>query len=476
MVYPFRNSIKHINPHKIFTNHKCMEPLIKVFRKESSSKNLILFVHGFGGDSENTFGKIPAYVNEEPRLNGWDMVSIGYSSNAWFSIGIGIWAAIPDLSKLANFINTTIEHQYQDYERIAIIAHSMGGLVVQKAIVEMKEDSFNKIKFLLLFGTPSNGLRKAAFAYFWNRQLRDMANDGDFIVGLRKKWDDIFKNKYPFKFRVVAGTDDEFVPTGSSHKPFDEQYCKVVSGNHLAIVKPNDKNHAGYQLILSVLTNSVFTDQYTDKEAVNLLLGNYSAVVNDLLPRKDKLDKNGLAKLVFALEGLDRPDEAVSILENSDTAKNNSDLLGIIGGRYKRKYLNTYETDDAEKSFSYYTKGLQIALAKDDHPQIHYHAINLAFLSLVYKEDRKAMKTYAQTALDAVEKCQEDPWSLPTLAEANMYLDNMDVAKAKYMEAAAKAGVREKLSIYANAYRGYSTKNNTEEDEFIKILKEKLLA
>jgi tetratricopeptide (TPR) repeat protein len=452
-------------------------PKIIDFRNEPVNNSVILFVHGFAGEAETTFGNIPQYIKEEDRMKGWDMFSVGYSSNQMPSLGIGIWAAIPDISKLGDFFNTTIRNQFAKYQQIAIVAHSMGGLVIQKAILELDTSFRNKIKYILLFGTPSNGLNKAGIIKFWNRQLRDMANNGEFVTGLRKKWSETFTAGYPFEFRVVAGTDDEFVPIASSQGPFDKKYCEVVSGNHLAIVKPDDKNHAGYQLIIATLTKTAFNNPFTDKEAINILLGDNSAVVEKLLPEKDKLDKKGLAKLIFALESLGKSEDAIKILEDSTLAANNSDMLGIVGGRYKRKYLGNYQAADGQKSFDYYSKALQMVTEKNDSEQIYYHAINLAFLSLIFKEDKQGMKNFAQTALDAANKCADNFWKTATIAEANMYIGNTDIAKEFYTKAANDAGVREKLSIYANAYTGYTAlKGSFKEDDFIIFLKGKFLS
>jgi pimeloyl-ACP methyl ester carboxylesterase len=452
-------------------------PKIIDFRNEPEHNNVILFLHGFSGESATTFGNIPQYIKEENRMNGWDMFAVGYSTNHMPSLGVGIWAAIPDITKLADFLDTTIRNQFARYQQIAIVAHSMGGLVVQKAILELDKAYTDKIKFVLLFGTPSNGLVKAGIVKFWNRQLRDMASDGKFITTLRQQWNDSFNNTYPFVFKAVAGTDDEFVPIASSQQPFDKKYCEVVSGNHLAIVKPDDKNHAGYQLIIATLTKTIFDNPFTDKEAINLLQGDYAAVATKLLPQKDLLDKKGLAKLIFALEGLGRSDEAIKILQDSSLAANNTDMLGIIGGRYKRKYLTTYQVADAEKSLEYYTKALTMATEKNDQEQMYYHAINLAFLSLVYKEDKEAMKNYATIALQAANNCPgNDYWKTATIAEANIYLEDIEAAKMGYIKAALPAKPREKLSMYANAFMGYtSLRRSDKEDDFIKLLKEQLL-
>jgi len=453
-------------------------PNIVDFRKTPNSNNVILFVHGFSGEAETTFGNTARYLSQEAKMNGWDMFSVGYSSNAMPSIGTGIWAAIPDITKLSQFLITTIRSEFKKYDRIGIVAHSMGGLVVQKAIVELEPLYKDKIQYLLLFGTPSNGLVKAGLVKFWNKQLRDMSSGGVFITELRAQWNKMFANGYPFLFKTVAGTDDEFVPVLSSQQPFDKKYWEVVSGNHLTIVKPENINHAGYQLILASFTKVAFIDVFSDKEAVNLLLGNYTAVVNQLLPLKDKLDKNGLVKLILSLEGLGRSAEAVAILETNPTARGNSDLLAILAGRYKRKYLLNYEAADAEVAITYYKEALEMALTKTNKEDTYYPAINLAFLHLVYKEDRKAMAEYAQQALAAANASPDNSWKFATIGEANICLENFAVAKDNYQKAAALAGVREKLSMYANAYMSYTTLKHIEsrDDEFVKFLKATLLA
>ena len=455
-------------------------PNIVAFRDEPKANSVILFIHGFSGEAENTFGNIPKYLTEAEKMKGWNMFAVGYSSDAMPSLGIGIWAAIPEINKVAEFLMTTIRNQFNRYSKIAIVAHSMGGLVTQQAILGLETKYRNKITDVLLYGTPSNGLIKASLAKFWNRQLRDMSHGSEFITTLRKKWNEVFPANYPFTFKVVAGTNDEFVPVVSSQEPFDKKYCEVVSGNHLAIVKPENKNHAGYQVLLSTLTDVPFINTYADKEAVNLLLGNYNAVVNDLYGGRAELDKPGTVKLVFALEGLKRNDDVKTVLENyikRDT-ENNTDILGILAGRYKRAYLDGNKAADANQAFIYYKQALETATQKNNNPQIFYHAINLAFLSLVAKEDTAAMDDFATTTLTAAEKSPPEKWQYAAIAEANIYKHQLDKAKEFYSKAAAVADLREKDSMFSNAYMAYTTLYNTENenDEFIKFLKATLLS
>jgi hypothetical protein len=116
-----------------------------------------------------------------------------------------------------------------------VIAHSIGGLIVQRAILE--SDLRSRISHLALFGTPSAGLRKAGLGSIFKRQARDMATGGAFVTQLRADWTQKFQAGMPFAFRAIASLKDEFVLVESSVKPFPG-YEGFVNGNHLEIVKP----------------------------------------------------------------------------------------------------------------------------------------------------------------------------------------------------------------------------------------------
>ena len=277
---------------------------------------------------------------------------------------------------------------------------------------------------------------------------------------------------------MPAATNDEYVGTNSCYSPFDESVCETINGNHLSMVKPEDENNDAYNLILNTLNDNEFHNKYTNTEEINIALGKYDVVVKELLPKVDTLDVNGLRQLIFSLEGLDRKDEAIKILNENPLAKGNSDLMGIMGGRYKRAYLNSYSKSDGDSAFDYYSKALEMAEKEENYGQIYYHAINLAFLSIVVSENESKMIKYANQALAATEKCRNNLWKYATVAEANMYLDDMDKAKEFYTKSAEMADIRQKISMHTNAYAGYVAlmQTDNENNEFIKFLKAKFLS
>lgn len=448
------------------------------FRETKGANNLLLFIHGFSGEASDTFGSIPDMLMKDSKMDGWDMKPFGYSQYVTPEMGKDIWAGIEDIDRISDYLSTSVKYKFDKYDRIAIVAHSLGGLIAQRAILNFKEEFQNKISHLVLLGTPSNGIEPVKLTKLWNNKYQEMSSEGNFITSLRQDWKNKFDGEYPFKMKVVASTDDEFVTIDSCYVPFGKDHQVTIDGKHLSMVKPKNENDDCYGLILNTLTDTEFANKYTNSEEINIALGKYDVVVKQLLQKKDALDKNGLKRLVFALEGLDRREEALKILDEHPTAEEDTDLMGIIGGRYKRAYLKFPSESDGDTAFVYYDLALEKSTAKNNYGQIYYHAINLAFLSIVVENDKEKMRAYAQQALDATAQCEDDPWKNATVAEANLYLRNFDKAKEFYIKAVEKSGIREKISIHLNAYAGYTALMQTDnpEDDFIVFLKDQFLS
>lgn len=445
--------------------------------EREEGNNLLLFLHGFSGESKGTFGIIPNLLQSDSNFDDWAMKPLGYAPVVQPKLGKDIWGAILDVDKIAVFLKASIQNKFKDYDNIAIVAHSLGGLVAQKAILSLDQDNRNRISHLIMFGTPSNGIAPEILDKQWNKKYNELSSAGDYIKSLRKEWNDTFNGTYPFKLKVAASTEDEYVSLESCHKPFNKNYREFVEKKHLYMVKPKSDKDSTYALILDTLTGSKFFEDYNNKEEINLILGKYDDVVEKLLPNKDDLGKTGLTQLIFALEGLERKDEIYDLLNNHPLAKRNTDLMGIIGGRHKRDYLKSDSFKSSELSREYYSKALNISVDNEDHSQIYYHAINLAFLSIVTDPatGKSEMKKYANQALEATTHCDDDLWKFATVAEANMYLQNFDIAKEFYIKASKDIPIREKVSMHTNAYRGYVALTSKDNDEFTQFLRERLL-
>lgn len=321
-------------------------------RKTSSTK-AILFVHGFGGESHQTFGMLPAFLAGDTSLTNWDIYCFGYSTNLSPDI-TGVWAADPSISTLAQYLVGIVKDgRYSQYQELAIIAHSMGGLIVQQALLvgEFSE----RVRHVMLFGTPSLGLRKAGLGKLFKRQVRDMAAGSAFITSLRQNWADTYPDALPFSFRVVAGIRDEFVPMDSSVDVFTQPYRSYVPGNHLKMVKPLTADE-DIVLLVRKTFSTVLPANGVSFPSINQL-DTYAQTVSRLENEAD-LSAEQVKEYVFALEMIGLQDRAIAVLETKYAG--DSDLTGILAGRFKRRWLANPEEQSIEGQHSYelYRKGI----------------------------------------------------------------------------------------------------------------------
>jgi pimeloyl-ACP methyl ester carboxylesterase len=397
-------------------------------RRRQGAERAILFLHGFSGDHQSTWGCFPFIVGTDPSLADWDILSLGFATNLLPDIR-SIWSADPDLPGLALHLHTRLENApLAEYNSLALVAHSMGGLVVQRALVD-DPTLRSRVSYLLMFGTPSNGLRKAGFFAFLKPQLKNMAEDGDFIRQLRTGWASRYR-KPTFKLFAIAGDRDEFVPRESSIYPFAQADRRMVAGDHLSMVKPQDGKAESVSLLIGALTAKA------EPPAVSAPLRTSAAEMTGPEIRQALAERaSGLtqAEVVNAALELDRKgqgEEAIALLKSH--LGRGTDISGTLGGRFKRRWLATGDQADAVRASELYRSALDASSAANDHDQAYYHAINLAFLSyLVWDQKGEAVRLAAL----ALEHCRQAPksiWRVATEAEAHLYLGKVGLALATY--------------------------------------------
>ena len=418
------------------------------FRPASTAKNhtAIVFVHGFTGDVEKTWGRIPEFLRGDPRLNEWDLLGVGYQSNRRFDL-TGLWSSDARLEEIAIMLHARPELAPGNYKRIAFIAHSMGGLVVQQALVSY-EDLRNRTSHVVLFGTPSGGLQKASLASFWKRQIQNMKADGPFVKALREKWTSLkLDSAPPFAFVAVAGETDQFVPPESSLGPFPKSVGRVIPGNHLSMLDADSAGAACVQIILQTLGGAPQGALSAAKVAIET--GEFGDIIRSLWPNRDShpdqlpgnLDDYGAVQLAIALEKTGDSAAALGVLKSHKPA--GTDVLGVLAGRLKRRWWLTRNADDLEAARKLYQDAYDQSVAKNppDHDQAYYHGINLAYLAVAAQRDLKAAQAMASQVLEHVGKAS-DPglkhWRPATEGDALMILERTDEAVAKHQEAAAQ--------------------------------------
>ncbi len=403
-----------------------------VTHRKASSEVAIIFVHGFGGEPTKTWGQFPDFLLQDARLHNWDLYSLGYPSGLGLDL-VGIWKANPAIETIAKNLTTYAEVQFKSYQRLAFIAHSMGGLVVQRALVD-NSDFAKHVGHVFFFGTPSHGLKKALFFQFWKRQFNNMAEGSSFITDLRERWKGTFTNgQAPFQYWVAAGDQDEFVPRHSSQGGFPEDRCCVVPGDHLSIVKPESAESLSVQVVLNGLTSGANTIGIADAAQRAIENRQFQEAILLLEPRKDGLDAQGVVELALAYESLGRQEKALAVLQGRHP--DDTDAMGVLAGRLKRRWLLERQAHDAEAAQDLYGKGFELSIKKSNAAQAYYHAINLAFMALAYDENFVEAQNFAKQAIEHCKETKESKWQQATLGEAHLLLGDADEAIRCYRSA-----------------------------------------
>ncbi len=401
--------------------------LIPIVERDDA-RAAIVFIHGFGGGATKTWGLFPSLLKDEPSLGEWSVYSLGYSSRLkpdWH----GVWTADPGIETLATYLHTrTNQHPLKSMRTVAFIAHSMGGLVVQKALVDFP-DLVNRVSHVLLYGTPSGGtqLAQSKLGRFLKRQAVDMGDKSDFIRNLRSDWREAFGDvdkpgTRPFGFWAIAGDRDDFVSDTSSLGPFEKKDCVVVPGNHLEIVEPESADSMSTQTAVDALVGNAAPGGPWNAARVAIEMADFQQALERLEPNAGELDEQNTVYLAIALEAVGRREEAVRILDER-SEKGGTDAMGTLAGRLKRMWWNEGIEKYARSALELYENAYNQAAAKDDHDQAFYHGINVAFMRLAYEQDEAGTREMAERVLEHCEKVtRPDAWCFATMGEANLYL------------------------------------------------------
>ncbi len=418
--------------------------LIKVFEPAEPGP-AIVFVHGFGGDAAKTWGQFPAFLRDTPSLGGWGIYSLGYSSKLMPDLR-GMWAGDPGIETLGTYLHTRATQAPLKDRRLALIAHSMGGLVVQKALVDFP-DLTDRISHVLFYGTPSAGLAKASgfLGRLFKRQSEDMGLDSDFIPSLREAWRQKFGDAdrgpqgraRPFGLWSVAGDRDEFVPATSSMGPFAKKERVVVPGNHLEIVKPAAADSMSVRAAVNAIVGNAAPGGPWNAARVAVEMGEFQEAIARLEPNVADLDEPSAVLLALALEAVGRRDDAIEALEQR-RKRGGTDAMGTLAGRFKRVWWSLGTETPAGKALELYQQAYDLSVRADDPAQAFYNGINVAFMQFAFKRDAAAAAAMANQVLEHCKGVPDsDVWCLATIGEANFYLNQPDQALAAYQRVVA---------------------------------------
>lgn len=168
-----------------------------------SSKNPVVFVHGYFDTKSDLFGKSNfTFIINHLVQHGWDrdeLFVIQYSD--------AIGSNIPNASELNVFINNVLSQTGK--EKVDIVAHSMGGLSSRYYIQNL--GGHDKVGSLITLGSPHKGT-PLAHLVSWTGGGAEMIPDSTFLQNLNSG--DITPGSV--RYTSIYTYLDELVPNSSS--------------------------------------------------------------------------------------------------------------------------------------------------------------------------------------------------------------------------------------------------------------------
>lgn len=219
------------------------------------TKRLLLFVHGLGGAGEATWRRpgCPGFAeliqNDHALRDACDVAFFEFPTTL-FRLPFSTKA--PRIRDLAEGLRSQIELRYPNYDSIALICHSLGGLIARKYLVEeLKRKSKLRVDKLLLFAVPNHGAALASVASHisWkNGQLIQLCRNSELIEELNTDWSNLDMSGVQVRY-VVAG-QDRVVDKQSAIKEWgNKNVDSILDAGHISVVKPQSPTDLAFLIL-----------------------------------------------------------------------------------------------------------------------------------------------------------------------------------------------------------------------------------
>ena len=213
------------------------------------SRGVILFVHGFWS-SGHTWDRLIKQLREDARLASVDTRKFAYPSP---KLRMPLSAArIPDFDDIAQMLAEHYRLELEEFDEVAIVAHSQGGLITQRFLAWMaiqgRARELSRIKLVVLLACPNEGsqylqLLRRFGGLQWNPQARELEVLNNGVADTRRH---ILKrivhatvesdHECRISFRVYAGAGDNVVTRASAQSVFEN--ATSIPGDHKSILDP----------------------------------------------------------------------------------------------------------------------------------------------------------------------------------------------------------------------------------------------
>jgi tetratricopeptide (TPR) repeat protein len=240
----------------------------RYIRKAPLNSRVIVFVHGVLGDSRSTWTNgtfyWPEMISKDKDFADTDIFVYEYPSRF-----LGNDFSIDEVSE-----NLRLQLDVQGvtaHEKVAFVAHSMGGLVVRAYLLKYREAAAKTV-FLSMFSTPTTGSDVAALASIISTNLQiarmtPMRSDS-YLADQQRQW---LAAGFDFPTCCAYETKKTFgllVVSQASASNLCSKRLDPIDADHISIVKPSSVDDASYQVLKSAFMDATSGNR-KNGEAIN---------------------------------------------------------------------------------------------------------------------------------------------------------------------------------------------------------------
>ncbi|GAA3838830.1 hypothetical protein GCM10022403_084000 [Streptomyces coacervatus] len=229
----------------------------------------VVFIHGLFS-SEETWDPLAGLLESDEELANVAVRRFGYATPKF---RFRPDRRTPDYNDLADRLKTFLQYDAAEHDRLFLVAHSQGGLIVQRYLARMlhsgQGQQLAKIRGVVLFACPNGGsdfalqLRRK----WWsknpqvralgplNPEVRDAQQTVlDQIVYAKQ----VGASSCPIPFWVFGGEEDKVVVRASAQGNFPQVF--MLPGDHFSIIQARTYEHPAYVALRTHLLEAEQTD------------------------------------------------------------------------------------------------------------------------------------------------------------------------------------------------------------------------
>jgi len=216
--------------------------------------SVIVFVHGFLGDSDSTWRYSPSVywpelLVQDAVFQNFDIYVAEYPAR--------LFGSSMTLDDIVNNLNNRLigDDVFSKHRRVIFVCHSLGGIIVQRLLLIHRKYA-KQVPFIYFFATPQTGAQVARLAnLFSDNPILRTLSPGDQNQQLQSLEDDWNAAKFAIH-RYCAYEKKEYKGIIVVDRLSATRNCTdpvAINENHVTIVKPSGPNHDSYIALKNVI-------------------------------------------------------------------------------------------------------------------------------------------------------------------------------------------------------------------------------